>query len=357
MRPAPRILKYKYDIQIGKKIVEIVGKEKDGITAYKLRKEVEKSQPRGPSHDKISATQYQLETWQLLKRKDNGKTKLYLTNLMMLLLQFNYEPHHIIKFLKISQAICVGSLIGTRYVKDRIDGVQRGDFLGGSGLIADNIKQTDFSKTKILYDFKRLGISKEEIIEKRFRNPTNYQDLEFTSEEIDDYLKLLTDLGLIISETDNMKCIRYIIHPKVEQFYVDWWIAFFNEISFRFYILSNSPRSLTGEEKNWYKTHYGEQNYNDIFNSNKYYKSIEEKRRLKKGITEREAHKLEKEQKEYRDRRLEEAKDNAIFLYGFLTKKYKDTVIGIPGLKELIIDFICPKGLLKIIERSKNEMD
>lgn len=346
------MVKYNYDILISHKIIESVDGKEDGINAYKLNNAVRDScSNQSPSDSKIFATRQQLENWHILEKRkgEKGKDMFHLSELWKILSSFKFEPHDLPMFIRKVHTICVGAL-GLPQNVERTGPPQLGDICTGLGLIVDDLDQIDLEQTKFVTRYLELGISKEDLINKRnFVDNIQYPD--FSSYEIDKYFDFLCDQGMIIPSHIRKGSTRYVLSPEVRDFYTNCYIPLNVAVIQRFFILVSSPKTLREEDKVWYKLHHGQRKYDAIFKSRKLEKSFENKYRIKNGITDTEAYQIEKKIKESRKRRLEKANEYLILIHDLIMKKYEDKVIGIPGLKELLISLVCPTNILDTVKK------
>lgn len=350
---------YKYNSVIASKIFEIIIQEGE-INYYRLKKLTNKSLGSyHPSDSTIKSNIDHLLEWNLIQKKEENKKDkrpksiFYVNELGHILSKLNYEPRDISKFLKISQIICVNALIGTTFLHKKVGKPERGDLLLGQGLITDDVSQIDYRETNYYDGFILRGVSKEDVIEKRYRNPTNYQDLDSTSEEVEQYFNMLLDKKIIKPSYEQDNKTRYSLSPNVEQFFSDCWISLFNSISSRIWVLSKTPKKLSNAEKEWYKLHFGEVQFNFVFMENKLWKSYEEQRTLREGLSPVDAKKLENEKNKISINKLKEINNEIIQLYDYIIEKYKDKVIGFVGFKELIISFVCPHDILEKVIKER----
>lgn len=351
---------YKYNSVIGSKIFRVLI-QKGEMNSYKLKKITNESLGSyHPSDSVFKSTKDQLLEWHLIQRMTrnvNGKLpkSMYtVSEFGRIIWNLNYEPHHVPKFLKLSQIICVSALIGITFLHKKVGKPERGTFLLGQGLIADHVDQINYNKTGYYDGFIRRGTSKEDIMEKRYRHATNYQDLDFTTEEVEKYFKILIDRKLIKPFQEQVNEIRYSIFPDVERFFSDCWISLFNSISYRIEILSKKPKRLSETEKKWYKLHHGEEQFNFVFMNTKLWKSYEDRYKLREKLTTAEVKRREKEMQNISINRLKEIDNEIVVLYDLIVEKYKEKIIGFPGFKELIISFVCPQNILEIVRMEIN---
>lgn len=361
---------YKYNLPVWKAILEILSKKsKEDVLGFnELCKRLDNliHTPKDAPKKNLNRTNYSkilksLENKRLIK-VEKGKIKqgnrpkndYSLSEIGLLCYKQNYELEEIDKFAKISHMICAAALFGSSEKKERRldlgEKPQAGDLFEPDKFppSPDENKRT-FGKF-YYYDNYKKGVSKKDILERRYNNKqANFLRLSISKNEIDEYFGLLIEKKVLRIPAYEDKEERYVLFDEpTGNFISKCWGNLYNDIYCRIEIKMNYLyKKMKKIEKDWCIKHLGRRR-TDLMISNWY--EIYNKRKKEKDTAI-----VDPDSERYYDSRIKMYNENIVKEYGELYSQLEKVFRNLPHFEILALDLICPEELLDMI-KEENEI-
>lgn len=174
------------------------------------------------------------------------------------------------------------------------------------------------------------------------------RDMEVSEREVDECISILKEKGIIQSIGYNGQLRYQVVDKTYQDFLQEVWVKLFGLIDdlIRCKLSLEGPNS---EERDWMERHYGKKRASRDINS--YYefrKRIESKKPDDDPVIQKIREKYTTFINEKRNK-IAEYKVLIHEIYEKIDGDYSDKLQELPGIKEILLEFVCPKKLLVIL--------
>jgi hypothetical protein len=292
---------------------------------------------------------YQIHTNKKLK---NGHQEIVykLTNLGKICLKNRYDPSNYLRFVKLSQMICVAALFGVSVIKKRKNNsiIEVGDavIINPATFVKNKSAPADYYHIE---ERIRKGVSKKDLIDKIYHtSQANYLYLNYTENEIDHGFNILKEKKTIKPFTDNDEERYCLYDQKMENFISRCWTNIVNWIHFRIEIKAGYLfRNLDKSEKDWLTDHLGKKRADNLIKnwvlSKRYWK--------KEGYDFKNS-----KYKDHYIKILKKQTEQILGEYNYLNVESKKVFSNFTEIGSHIMALVCPKELFDNIKSDSKKL-